>query len=84
MPLNASALVPYICCCGIPGFQICWPLGTVLSAALVVGLLDDYGWRLVVVLSTVPAGAQRQGRAMGHSGRTDRRGLAYAHWAAIC
>lgn len=39
---------------GIEGF---WTIGTILQAGFAFGLLNKYGWRLLVVVSTIPYGA---------------------------
>jgi hypothetical protein len=38
---------------GIEGF---WTVGTILQAGFAFGLLNKYGWRLLVVVSTIPYG----------------------------
>jgi hypothetical protein len=42
---------------GIEGF---WTIGTIVQAGFAFGLLNKYGWRLLVVVSTVPYGAYAQ------------------------
>jgi hypothetical protein len=39
---------------GIEGF---WTIGTIVQAGFAFGLLNKYGWRLLVVVSTIPYGA---------------------------